>query len=274
MVLKKIHTAGRYSSARLLTSAALLVSFCLFPSFALDVPALTGRVVDNAGIINDSDENDITKYLDSLDNTTGIQIAVLTIPSLEGADLESYSYSVAHEWKLGQKGKDNGALLLVSVNDHKIRIEVGYGLEEKLTDAKCGLIIRNVIAPEFRKGDYTAGITEGVKNMGGIASDDATLVARSVADGTTEEDSDSQSAAIFAFVFFFIFFFMIMPNIAGRRSWWLPWFFFPSLWNTGSHSGTHFDDHHSGFSGGGGFGGGGFSGGGGGFGGGGASGGW
>ena len=256
----------------------MLLTLCLSPSFALDVPALTGRIVDNAAIMNDSDKNDLIKYLDSLENTTGIQIAVLTIPSLEGEDLESYSYSVAHEWKLGQKDKDNGVLLLISVNDHKIRIEVGYGLEEKLTDAKCGLIIRNVIAPEFRKGNYSTGIMEGVKNIGGIASDDATLVARSVADGTTETDSDSRSAAVFAFVFFFIFFFIIMPNIAGRRSWWLPWFFFPSFWNTGSHSGTRFDDHHSGFGGGGfsggGFSGGGFSGGGGGFGGGGASGGW
>ena len=105
---------------------------------ALEVPALTGRIVDNAKIISSQDKMEISSYLKNLEDQTGIQIAVLTIKSLEGESLEEFSLRTAEKWKLGEKGKDNGALLLVALNERKIRIEVGYGLEERLTDTKCG----------------------------------------------------------------------------------------------------------------------------------------
>lgn len=250
------------------------VLFAVFPAFTLDIPALTDRVMDEAGILSGSEKSELTDYLESLDNTTGIQIAVLTIPSLENEDLEGYSVRVAQAWRLGEKDKDNGALLLVAMNEHKVRIEVGYGLEDRLTDAKCGLIIRNVITPEFRSGDYGEGIIKGVKNMGGIASDNAELVAKSVATGGNEQnDNDTLAALFFGLIFLFVWL-MVIPGMTGRRHWWLPWLLFPLF--RGSTRPRH--DHHNDFTGfgGGGFGGGGggFSGGGGSFGGGGASGSW
>jgi uncharacterized protein len=250
------------------------VALCIaLPVAALTVPSYTARVMDEAGVLSSSEKSEITSYLESLEDTTGIQIAVLTIPSLENEDLESYSIKVAQTWKLGDREKDNGALLLIAYAEHKVRIETGYGLEEKLTDAKCGLIIRNVITPKFRSGKYGEGIIEGVKNMGGIASDNAQLVAKSVATGTSGESDNDSLAALFFGLVFFIVWLMVIPGLTRRRHGWLPWLLLP-LFRGSSHDYNHHDTF-GGF--GGGFGGGGshFSGGGGGsFGGGGASGGW
>ena len=109
--------------------------------FALDVPSLQGRVNDYANVISKNDEQQINEYLTNVENQTGIQIAVLTIPSLKGEDIAAYGVKVAEKWKLGQKGEDNGALLLVAMEERELRIEVGYGLEGLLTDAKCGIIL-------------------------------------------------------------------------------------------------------------------------------------
>ena len=130
----------------------LITSACIF---ALDIPVLSAHVNDYAGVMKNADKRKAEEYLSALENTTGIQIAILTIPSLEGESLESYSYNVAEKWQLGQNGKDNGALLLVAMKEKKVRIENGYGLEDTLTDTKSGLIIRNVILPEFRNGNYS-----------------------------------------------------------------------------------------------------------------------
>src|SRR5574344_2192493 len=148
----------------------ILISISSF-LFSLEVPNLIGHINDYANIMTSYDKQESEKYLSSLEDTTGIQIAVLTIDSLQGEDLETYSNKVAETWLLGQKDKDNGALLLIAKNERKIRIETGYGLEEKLTDMKSGLIIRNVILPDFRNGNYSEGIVRGIKNMGGIVSD-------------------------------------------------------------------------------------------------------
>jgi uncharacterized protein len=256
-------------------SAAAVIASILFvvcPLSALEVPALTSSVMDEANVLSGSEKSELTNYLESLNSSTGIQIAVLTIPSLEDEDLEGYGIRVAQAWRLGQKDKDNGALLLVAMNEHKVRIEVGYGLEDKLTDAKCGLIIRNVITPEFRTGDYGEGIIKGIKNMGGIASDNAQLVAKSVANGDGGQNDNDTFAALFFSIVFLIVWLMVIPNMTGRRHWWLPWLLFP-MFRGGSGS---WHDHHNDFTGFGGGSGGGshFSGGGGTFGGGGSSGSW
>ena len=125
--------------------------------------------------LSKNDEKELTEYLASLDEQTGIQIAVLTIPSLKGEDIAAFGVKVAENWKLGKAGEDNGALLLVAMDERELRIEVGYGLEGLLTDAKCGLIIRNVIIPEFKDGNYSGGIRKGVLNIGGIASGDSIM---------------------------------------------------------------------------------------------------
>jgi uncharacterized protein len=129
---------------------------------ALDVPPLTGRVVDLAHILSTDDVDRLTAKLKAHAEQTGNQVAVLTLPSLEGEALEPYSHRVATVWKLGQKGTDNGVLLLVALKERKVRIEVGYGLEGTLTDLRSAHIIREEIVPRFRAGDMPGGIAAGV----------------------------------------------------------------------------------------------------------------
>ena len=127
-----------------------------------DVPLLSGRVTDNAGILSAETVSRLTALLKAHEDSTSNQVAVLTIASLDGEALESYSMRVAETWKLGRKEHDNGVLLLVVRDDRKVRIEVGRGLEGNLPDITCGLIIRKVIAPRFRDGDYDGGVNAGV----------------------------------------------------------------------------------------------------------------
>jgi uncharacterized protein len=127
-----------------------------------DIPLLTGRVTDNAGILSPETAARISTILKTHEDSTSNQVAVLTIPSLEGEVLETYSMRVAEAWKLGRKGTDNGVLLLIARDDRKVRIEVGRGLEGNLPDITCGLIIRNVIVPHFKSGDYDGGVSAGV----------------------------------------------------------------------------------------------------------------
>jgi uncharacterized protein len=126
----------------------------------LEVPPLAGkRVHDLANVLSSQTVQNLEYQLKLHQDSTGNQIAILIIPSLNGESLEEYSLRVAHnEWKLGSERNDNGALLLVAVEDRKMRIEVGQGLEGVLTDALCSQIIRNEMAPEFRRGDYDAGV--------------------------------------------------------------------------------------------------------------------
>lgn len=245
------------------------------------VPALTAPVVDSANIIEDSVENQLDSYLKAVNDQTGVQIAVLTVQSLGGESIESYSMRAAEAYRLGQKDKDNGALLTVAVDDHKLRIEVGYGLEGMLTDTKCGLIIRNKITPFFKDGDYSSGIASGVKEMTAVATDNA-VIAGADAPQTEEAETSDASSLIVPLIFFLIFF-GIVSSSQGFGPFGL--FFLFSLF-TGRpfhrhiyhSSSSHLDGFggsgHSSGGGFGGFGGGGFGGGGGGFGGGGASGGW
>ena len=129
---------------------------------ALEVPPLTGRVVDLAHVLPSSTAAQLSERLQAHEDKTTNQLAVLIVPSLEGEPLFDFSHGVASSWKLGQKGTDNGALLLVAIKDRKVRIEVGYGLEGTLTDARSAQIIRHEIVPRFRAGDYAGGISAGV----------------------------------------------------------------------------------------------------------------
>ncbi|ERF61771.1 PF04536 family protein [Treponema socranskii subsp. socranskii VPI DR56BR1116 = ATCC 35536] len=275
MVLNRIE-AGTFRISKSAPSSSLIKFFrvtallcpllliAAFPLSALDVPPLTERVVDNANLLNASETEALTSLLESLEEATGAQIAVLTVATLAGDSLESFGIRVADTWKLGQKDEDNGAILIVALAERKIRIEVGYGLEDKLTDMKCGLIIRNVIAPHFQNGDYGEGITAGVKNMVGIVADDADLVSKRV----TNEAVPTDVIPIVAFIVFFLInvLFAMISARYNRR--------YPSSRIYRSAFGNDFFSSSSGggFSSGGSSGG--FSGGGGGFGGGGASGGW
>jgi len=132
-------------------------------SFALDVPPLTGRVVDLAHVLPADVAVSLTSDLEAHETKTSNQVAVLILPSLEGEPLESFSHRVGTTWKLGQKGTDNGVLLLIALRERKVRIEVGYGLEGALTDLRSAHIIRQEIVPRFRSGDLPGGIAAGVQ---------------------------------------------------------------------------------------------------------------
>ena len=132
---------------------------------ALEVMPLKGRVNDYAGILAPATATQLEHALKSFETDQSTQLAVLTIPSLEGESLEAYSLKVAETWKIGQQVLDNGAILLIAQNDRKLRIEVGYGLEGSLTDLVCGRIIRNVIVPRFKEGNFDQGVIDGVNAM-------------------------------------------------------------------------------------------------------------
>ena len=247
--------------------------FYNFNSFGLAVPSLSGPVVDKAGILSRNEFNKIENFLLDLNNRSQIQIAALIIPSLEGESIEDYSMQVAEKWKLGDKEKDSGALLVVAVKDKKLRIEVGYGLEQNLTDSRSGQIIRNFIAPQFRSGNYGEGIYDGIKAMAAYASEDESLLKEIKAVDEDDEDGFPQALVFLLFVYlmiskflpgglFWIFYLLSRRGRAGRP------------FSGRSSSRSSFFGGSIGRSSGGGFSGGGFSGGGGSFGGGGASGGW
>jgi uncharacterized protein len=145
--------------ARLIVVLGLLLS--PLGLLALDVPPLTGRVVDLAAVLPAQDTAQLTEQLKQHEEKTGNQVAVLILPSLEGEPLEAYSHRVATTWQLGQKGTDNGVLLLVVLKERKLRIEVGYGLEGALTDLRSSRIIRQEIAPRFKAGDIPGGVRAG-----------------------------------------------------------------------------------------------------------------
>jgi Beta-propeller domains of methanol dehydrogenase type len=128
-----------------------------------NIPFLTGRITDNAQILTADTHRTLTESLTAHEDRTGNQIAVLTVPTLEGESIEDYAVAVFKEWKLGQKGKDNGILVIVAPKDRRMRIEVGYGLEGTMPDSVAGSIIRNVMTPRFKTGDYNGGINDGVK---------------------------------------------------------------------------------------------------------------
>jgi uncharacterized protein len=127
-------------------------------AWALEVPAFEGRVNDHANLLPPVARQRIEQELAAFEASSGHQFALLTLPSLGGDVLESFSIRVVESWKLGRKGIDDGLLLLVVNQPHAIRIEVGYGLEGAITDALSGRLIRDVMTPTFRAGDYSAGI--------------------------------------------------------------------------------------------------------------------
>lgn len=128
-------------------------------------PRLTGRVVDDARILNPATVNELTAMLARHEQSTGEQVVVVTLSSLQGYSIEDFGYQLGRYWGIGQKDKNTGAILIVAPKEHKVRIEVGYGLEGKLTDAQSGLIIQRLILPQFRRGDFNAGVLAGTQSI-------------------------------------------------------------------------------------------------------------
>lgn len=218
-------------------------------------PALSGRVVDEAGILSPATQERLTAMLAQHERQTGNQVVVVTLKSLQGYPIEDYGYQLGRQWGIGQKGHDNGALLIVAPREHRTRIEVGYGLEGRLTDAQSKLLIENIILPEFRKGDFDAGVLAGTSTLLRVLGGDASALPQQ---DVQPQSDDGGGIAPFLVI-------LLLWVVFGRFLW--PLFFLGAF---GGRGGGGFG---GGFSGGG-FSGGGFSGGGGSFGGGGASGSW
>ena len=141
-------------------------------AFALDFPALSGRVVDQAGVMTAASKSDVEAKSKALEEKSGIQLVVATVKSLHGSDIETYANQLFRSWKLGDAKKNNGVLLLVAPTEHKVRIEVGYGLEGTLTDALSSVIIASAIVPRFKSNDFSGGIERGVDGIISVLSGD------------------------------------------------------------------------------------------------------
>lgn len=232
-------------------------------------PALTGRVVDDADLLSANDEAALTSDLEALEAKSTDQVVVVTLLSLQGYEIEEFGYQLGRHWGIGQKDKDNGALLIVAPSERKVRIEVGRGLEPLLTDALTKLIIENAILPRFREGDFPGGIKNGVRDIVSVLTGDAEEVLARARSQSQSDALDDWIAIIILIIWTFIFFAVVWSIIQSIRHG-----------NSATKSGKKNNDSGwtwgSGGSSGGGWssGGGGFSGGGGGFGGGGSSGGW
>jgi uncharacterized protein len=148
---------------------ASLVALLLCWAFAawadVAVPPLTGQVVDQTGTLSGADIAALTQKLKDFEARKGSQIAVLIVPTTAPEAIEQYSIRVAEAWKIGRKKVDDGVFLLVAKDDHKLRIETGYGLEGALTDVAARRIIDEIITPKFRTGDFAGGISAGVDRI-------------------------------------------------------------------------------------------------------------
>ncbi|MDR6627661.1 YgcG family protein [Caulobacter segnis] len=249
--------------------ALVAVLFALPALAAPTFPTLTGRVVDEAKVLSPDAERDLADKLENLETTTGRQLVVATVPSLQGYPIEDYGYQLGRTWGIGQKDKDDGVILLVAPNERKVRIEVGYGLEPVLTDALSSVIIQSVILPKFRDGDLPGGVVAGTDALIEQLSLPADQAKARVAEASQPERHKAQGSPIAAIliILFLVFVFSSLFR-GGRRGGLgsaLPWIILSALSDSRRGGGGW---------GGGGGGGGGFSGGGGSFGGGGSSGSW
>jgi uncharacterized protein len=148
-----------------LVAAAVALVWLAVAAVAQTCPALSGRIVDQANVISASARQTIEPKLVDLETKSGIQLVVATVNSLEGQEIEPYANALFRKWALGEKTKNNGVLLLVAPNEHRVRIEVGYGLEGTLTDALSKVIITNAITPRLKAGDFSDGISRGVDDI-------------------------------------------------------------------------------------------------------------
>ena len=222
--------------ARDLVFAAFLGVILPGLAHAADVPYLSGRVVDNAEILSAAAREQIEKAIKAHESTSTDQIAVLTVPSLEGESVEQFATKVFETWKLGQKDKDNGVLVLISPKDRRLRIEVGYGLEGKLPDVAASRIIRNVITPRFKENNYDRGVVDGVEAIvaqlegrGSVPADGESAAQQGVAGITMDTPEMAWPLRILlgAFIFGIIGLFTIIGVMTPGVGWFLYLFLIP-----------------------------------------------
>jgi uncharacterized protein len=210
-----VNPIKRWLCPRSLALAAALVSALVAAprSAALEVPPLKARVNDYAELLSPAAERHIEALVERLEETDSTQIVVLTIPSLEGDSLEDFSIRTAEHWRIGRKGFDNGAILLVSRSDRKVRIEVGYGLEGRLTDLVSGRIIRDVIVPQFKAGRFDDGVVNGVKAMSEAVRGEFTAPAQPA------RRASANDVPVEILLFMGVFFIVLVSRLGSVKRW-------------------------------------------------------
>lgn len=211
-----------HASGQAVLAAVLLVVLFPFLALAAELPALTGRIVDNAGLLDSTTKAALTRKLEDFEKKSSDQIVIATVPDLGGDDIESYANRLFRAWGLGQAGENNGILLLVARDDRKMRIEVGYGLEGTLTDLHSKLIIENTMVPAFRAGNYSGGVAKAVDDVIMVLEGNGVeLEARARRNEQTRLDEAELDDLIFFVIFATIFFgglaTAILPPILGRK---------------------------------------------------------
>jgi uncharacterized protein len=215
---------SRIASWRLLAQSVVLVLvfLCAGGALALEIPPLTGRIVDLADLLDSSQEASLDAELAAHEAKSSDQVVVLTIPALDGEALEDYANKVFRTWAIGQNKENNGVLLLIARDDHKLRIEVGYGLEGTLTDALSSFVINQTIVPKFRSGDFGGGVIDGARDIMTVLSGDAAeLEARARRNPVDQASNVDWFAVLFFIMFFSIFvgsiFIPVMVRMFGQK---------------------------------------------------------
>ena len=223
---------------RLFAAALLALAFAA-PARGADVPYLSGRIVDDAELLSPETSDRVGMLLREHESLTGNQIAVLTTPSIEGESIEEYAVKVFNTWKLGQKGSNNGVLIVIVPQERRMRIEVGYGLEGTLTDVAASRVIRNVMAPLFKAGDFNAGVEHGVTAViaqlegkeappaSARASDRASVPAGDTSAFPEPDLSLTERILFGAFIFGIIGVFTVIGVLTPGVGWFLYFFLIP-----------------------------------------------
>ena len=249
-----------------LLAATLAFFVLLTPAWAAPkFPALTGRVVDDAGILSSDTKAGLTEKLAALEQKTSRQLVVVTLPSLQGYDISDYGYQLGRAWGIGQSKLNNGILFIVAPNEHRTRIEVGYGLEPIITDAFSSVVIQTQVLPKFRSGDFNGGVVAGANALIEQLSLDTSEAEKRAAAAQQQLQRGGHDEGGGGLVGFLVilFIFIAISRIFGG------WGLLPFLFMGGGGRGGGWSGGGGGWSGGGGFGGVGGS-----FGGGGSSGSW
>jgi uncharacterized protein len=201
-----------------------LAAYLLFTvvAVAASFPALTGRVMDGAKIISPATKQQLTTQLAAHEQQTTNQMVIVTLPSLQGQPIEEYGVALGRHWAIGQKGKNNGLLFIIAPNDRQVRIEVGYGLEGVMTDAESSTIIQQIVLPEFKSGNYEAGIVKGTTSILGLLSHDAAITEE--VHGLMQQNAGNDEPGNWVFLLIILIFFFHLRPLLAVPAQLLSWF--------------------------------------------------
>jgi uncharacterized protein len=202
------------------TVALAVTMLCLFALAALaqpKFPALSGRIVDEAGLLSGPQRAQIEADLAALEGKSSDQLVIYTTKSLQGYPIEDFGYQLGRAWKIGQAGGNNGVVLIVAPNDRKVRIEVGRGLEGQMTDLMSKIIIDNAILPAFRRGDFAGGIVAGVRDIKDVLLGDAAAVKERAKWGQKRSGQSDSLALVLPLMFILLIAFVLWSNAQAAK---------------------------------------------------------